>query len=367
MAERTGVSTGSTDLTGFPAAPAKAAMPEWYPELLETVSQHVVTGHRRAVRAANTELLASYWRIGKEILDRQQAEGWGTKVIDRQSADLKRRLPDARGFSPRNLKYMRAFAAAWPDREIVQRSAAQLPWRHHQVLLDKLDDAELRAWYAAAASDAGWSRDVLVLQIEGRLHERSGKAVSNFGETLPVEDSDLAQQATRDPYLFDFLSTAGTRHERDIENGLIQHLERFLLELGQGFAFVGRQVRLELAGDEFYCDLLFYHLKLRCYVVIELKAGPFKPEFLGQLGMYRAAVDDLLAHEADKPTIGLLLCKSKNNVVAEYALRGYAVPIGVAEWQTQITKNLPEELASSLPSVEQLEAELAADVWEDES
>lgn len=374
MADRTGVSTGSTnreggstDMNGFPTTPARSTMPEWYPELLATVSKHVVTGHRRAVRAANTELLASYWRIGKEILDRQQAEGWGAKVIDRLSADLKRQLPDARGFSPRNLKYMRAFAAAWPDREIVQRSAAQLPWRHHQVLLDKLDNAELREWYAAAASDAGWSRDVLVLQIEGRLHERSGKAVSNFGATLPKEDSDLAQQATRDPYLFDFLSTAGTRRERDIEEGLIEHLERFLLELGQGFAFVGRQVRLELAGDEFYCDLLFYHLKLRCYVVIELKAGPFKPEFLGQLGMYRAAVDDLLAHETDKPTIGMLLCKSKNNVVAEYALRGYAAPIGVAEWQTQITKNLPEELASSLPSVEQLEAELAADVWEDES
>jgi len=334
-------------------------MPGWYPELLASVSEHVSTGHRRAVAAANSELLGTYWLIGREILDRQRQEGWGTKVIDRLSADLTARFPDARGFSPRNLKYMRALAAAWSEEAIVQRAAAQLPWRHHLMLLDKLDDADLRGWYAAAAVEAGWSRDVLAHHITSHLHERAGKAVTNFTRTLPEEHSDLAQQATRDPYLFDFLSVTETRRERDLEQGLIDHVGRFLLELGQGFAFVGRQVRLELAGDEYFCDLLFYHLGLRCYVVIELKAVQFDPGFLGQLGMYMAAVDDLLAHSDDKPTIGLLLCRTKNNVVAEYALRGYSAPIGVAEWTTAITTSLPDELSSSLPSIAELESELA--------
>ena len=344
----------------FRGTPPVYDLPGWYPDLLTSVAQHVSTGHRRAVSAANAELLAAYWAIGREILDRQHEEGYGTKVIDRLSADLRERFPDARGYSPRNLKYMRAFAAAWLDLEVVQRTAAQLPWRHHMVLLDKLKVPEQRIWYASAALDQGWSRDILALQIETGFRQRAGKAVTNFAHTLPADDSDLAQQSTRDPYLFDFLSTAETRHERDLEQGLVDHISRFLLELGQGFAFVGRQVRLTLGGDEFYCDLLFYHLGLRCYVVIELKAVRFDPAFLGQLGMYQAAVDDLLAHPDDKPTIGLLLCKTKNDVVAEYALRNYAAPIGVAEWTTAITTSLPDELRSSLPSIAELESELAA-------
>lgn len=334
-------------------------MPGWYPDLLSSVSEHVSTGHRRAVSAANSELLATYWAIGREILDAQQEQGWGTKVIERLSADLRSRFPDATGFSPRNLRYMRAFAAAWPDSAIVQRSVAQLPWRHHVALLEKLDTSELREWYAAAALEAGWSRDVLAHQIAGRFHERAGKAITNFARALPEADSDLAQQATRDPYLFDFLATADVRRERDLEQNLVDHVGKFLLELGQGFAFVGQQVRLELAGDDFYCDLLFYHLKLRCYVVIELKAVQFDPGFLGQLGMYMAAVDDLLARKDDKPTIGLLLCRTKNNVVAEYALRGYNAPIGVAEWTTAVTTSLPDELSASLPTIAELESELA--------
>lgn len=339
--------------------PARSTLPDWYPDLLDRISTHVTTGHRRAVSAANAEVLRSYWEIGREILDRQNAEGWGTRVIDRLSSDLKTRFPAAKGYSPRNLKYMRAFAAAWPDLSIVQRSAAQLPWRHHVALLDKLKDADLRIWYAGAAVEHGWSRDVLALQIETGFHQRSGRAVTNFATAIEDERSDLAQQATRDPYLFDFLGSTDGWREREVEEKLVEHVGKFLLELGQGFAFIGQQVRLELAGDEFFCDLLFYHLQLRCYVVVELKAVPFNAAFLGQLGLYMAVVDDVLAKEGDKPTIGLLLCRNKNEVVAEYALRGYKAPIGVAEWTTAINNSLPPEFESALPSVAVLEAELA--------
>ncbi|WP_102142463.1 PDDEXK nuclease domain-containing protein [Mycobacterium hubeiense] len=343
----------------FPVRPAKAAVPDWYPELLDAVADCVRTGRQRALSAANQELVSTYWAVGAEILARQDAEGWGARVIDRLSADLRERFPGTSGFSPRNLKYMRAFAAAWPDLAIVQRTVARLPWRHNVALLDKLDTADLRLWYAQAAIDQGWSRDVLVHHIDGRFHERAGRAVTNFTRTLPPPDSDLAQQSTRDPYLFDFVGNADIRRERDLERALIDHVEKFLLELGQGFAFVGKQIHLEIGDADFYTDLLFYHLKLRCFVVIELKVGDFDPSFLGQLGTYMSAVDDLLRHPDDKPTIGLLLCKTKNNVVAEYALRGYTAPIGVAEWKTAITKSLPAELESSLPTVEELEAELA--------
>jgi predicted nuclease of restriction endonuclease-like (RecB) superfamily len=236
-----------------------------------------------------------------------------------------------------------------------------LPWYHHVALLDKLDDPEMRLWYGQAAVEQGWSRDVLVLHIDGRFHERAGRAITNFARVLTPPDSDLAQQSTRDPYLFDFVGNANIRRERDLERALIDHVERFLLELGQGFAFVGKQLHLEIGDADFYTDLLFYHLRLRCFVVIELKVGDFNPSYLGQLGMYMSAVDDLLRHADDKLTIGLLLCKTKNNVVAEYALRGYTAPIGVAEWKTAITEHLPAELESSLPTVEELEAELAGE------
>ena len=341
------------------AKPSRREMPGWYPALLDSVTGRVATGQQRAVVAANRELLSTYWGIGRDILDRQHEEGYGTRVIDRLSVDLRERFPGSHGYSPRNLRYMRAFAAAWPDPEVVQRGVAQLPWRHQIALLEKLPDAEQRLWYAAAAVEDGWSRDVLAYQIETRLRDRSGAAVTNVAATLPPGDSDLAQQATRDPYVFDFLAQTDTRRERDLEQGLIEHVERFLLALGQGFAFVGRQVRLDLGDSEFHADLLFYHLTLRCYIVIELKAVAFEPGFLGQLGMYMAAVDDLLAHPDDAPTIGLVLCKSKNDVVAEYALRNSVGPIGVAEWTTAITTSLPADIATSLPSIPALEAELA--------
>lgn len=348
----------------FPAEHTVVSVPDWYPELLDVVADHVQSGRQRAVVAANQELVATYWAVGSEILARQDAEGWGARVIDRLSADLRERFPGSKGFSPRNLKYMRAFAAAWPDGLIVQAGLAQLPWYHHIALLDKLDTSDLRLWYAQAAIENGWSRNVMVHQIDVRLHERAGQAVTNFARTLPPSDSDLVQQATRDPYLFDFVGIADTRREHDLESALTNHVEKFLLELGQGFAFVGRQVHLEIGDADFYADLLFYHLRLRCFVVIELKVGDFDPSYLGQLGMYMAAVDDLLRHVNDKPTIGLILCKTKNNVVAEYALRGYTAPIGVAEWKTAITASLPVELETSLPTVEQLEAELEDETHE---
>ncbi|WGW14141.1 PDDEXK nuclease domain-containing protein [Saxibacter everestensis] len=304
-------------------------------------------------------MLMTYWAIGRDILERQSEEGWGARVVDRLSGDVRSQFPGSKGYSPRNLKYMRAFAAAWPDQAIVQASLAQLPWYHQIALLEKLNDPETRLWYAAVAVDGGWSRNLLIQQIGSKLHERSGEAVTNFSATLPPADSDLALQAMKDPYIFDFLAMADQRNERELEAQLVSQVEKFLLELGQGFAFVGQQVRLVVGDDEFFVDLLFYHLKLRCYVVIELKATKFEPSYVGQLGMYMSAVDDLLAHPDDKPTIGLLLCKSKNSVVAEYALRGFTMPMGVAEWKTEVVESLPEEFASSLPSIEDLEAELA--------
>ena len=348
-----------------PARPTTSTtdmLPKGYDELLRQLKERIRSAQLRAALAVNRELVLLYWQIGVDILTRQEREGWGTKVIDRLSADLRRAYPEMTGLSPRNLKYMRAFAQAWPDEAIVQAPLAQLPWYHHITLIEKLKDEDQRLWYCRAALENGWSRNVLVHQIDGRFHERAGRAITNFARVMPAPDSDMAQQSTRDPYLFDFIGTADVRRERDLERGLIDHVEKFLLELGQGFAFVGQQVHLEIGNDDFYADLLFYHLKLRCFVVIELKVGDFDPSYLGQLGMYMAAVDDLLRHAGDAPTIGLLLCKTKNNVVAEYALRGYTAPIGVAEWKTAITASLPAELESSLPTVEELEAELAEEL-----
>lgn len=344
------------DLTGASGLPA----PEWYPDLLESVSGHITIGRRRAVAAANSELVATYWAIGQEIADREGNKGWGAKVVLRLSADLRKRFPDAKGFSPRNLRYMRQLAVAWPDPAMLQGTLATLPWYHHVALLDKLSTADDREWYAHAALEFGWSRDILALQIERKVRERSGRAITNFAATLPAEHSDLAQQATKDPYLFDFLAGTEIVVERDLEQGLIDHVSTFLVELGQGFAFVGRQVRLEVGEEDFYCDLLFYHLRLRRFVVIELKATAFKPDYLGQLGMYLAIVDDTLAHGDDQPSIGLLLCKTKNNVAAEYALRSSSAPIGVAEWTAAITSSLPDDLKAGLPSIEEIEAELTA-------
>lgn len=330
--------------------------PQGYANWLADLKGRIHTAQQRATLAVNRELVGLYWQIGRDVLARQAEQGWGAKVIERLAHDLRTAFPEMKGFSPRNLKYMRAFAEAWPDESFVQAVLAQLPWYHHLALLDKLPGPEPRKWYVAKAIEHNWSRNVLVMQIESRLLERSGQAVTNFSATLPAPQSDLARESIKDPYRFDFLGLTDEAQEREIEGALVRHVTEFLLELGAGFAFVGRQVLLNVGGDEFFIDLLFYHLKLRCYVVIELKGGKFKPEHLGRLGFYLTAVDAQVKHPDDGPTIGLLLCKSKNKVVAEYALRNNAQPLGVAEYQ--LVESLPEELQTSLPSIEQIEQEL---------
>jgi predicted nuclease of restriction endonuclease-like (RecB) superfamily len=333
-----------------------------YRRWLAELKQRVERTRLRAVTSVNRELVTLYWQIGREILDRQQRQGWGAAVVDRLARDLKAAFPDMRGFSPRNLKYMRSLAQAWPDAEFVQQPAAQLPWFHLCTLLDKVKDPEQRSWYAGKTLEHGWSRQVLTMQIETAAYTRAGSAVTNFGETLPPPQSDLARDALKDPYIFDFLGLTEDAQERDIEQALTRHITRFLLELGAGFAFVGRQYRLEVGGDEFFIDLLFYHLKLRCYVVVELKTTPFRPEYAGQLNFYLSAIDAQVKAEDDQPTIGLLLCKEKNRLVAEYALRGVAKPMGVAEYQ--LLRQVPESLETTLPSIDQIEAELRPDLPE---
>ncbi len=330
--------------------------PEGYREWLADLKSRIYAAQQRATLAVNGELLLLYWQIGCDILARQAEQGWGAKVIDRLSHDLRKAFPEIKGFSPRNLKYMRAFAQAWPDVEFVQEVLARLPWYHHLALLDKLEGSTERRWYAEQALAHNWSRNVLVMQIETGLLGRQGQAVTNFARALPPPQSDLALESLKDPYRLDFLGLGAEAMEREIESALVQHVTDFLIELGAGFAFVGRQVHLEVGGEDFYLDLLFYHLRLRCYVVIELKAGEFRPEHLGQLGFYLTAVDVQVKHDSDGPTIGLLLCKSKNKVVAEYALRDSARPLGIAEYQ--LTEALPEELKTSLPTIEQIEREL---------
>ncbi len=376
-----------------PSSPkAVAALPADYGPLLADIKNRVQAARIRAGLAANRELLALYWDIGRLILDRQHREGWGTKVIDRLSADLQREFPGQGGFSPRNLKYMRAFAEAWPETVIVQQPAAplakpresdpaimqaplaqvvqpmptivhqagaQLPWKHHCVLLDKLSTPEDRLWYGAKAVEHGWSRNVLALQIEAGLHDRQGKAVTNFKATLPPAQSDLAQAITKDPYLFDFLALTDDANERSVETGLVVQVEKFLLELGAGFALVGRQVHLAVGDQDFYLDLLFYHLKLRCYVVIDLKARDFTPEAAGKMNFYLSAVDDRFRQPGDQPSIGLILCRSKNRVIAEYALRDLSKPIGVSGYLTRLVDSLPKALKGAVPSVAELEKGLA--------
>lgn len=346
------------DASMLPAPPPLSELPATYDRMLEDLKGRIATERVRVVLAANAAMVLLYWDIGRVILDRQEKEGWGAKVIDRLSADLRESFPDMSGLSARNLKYMRAFAEAWPKREIVQEALAQITWYHNITLLEKLGSTETRLWYAHKALEQGWSRNVLLLHIDRQAHKRQGRAITNFEAVLPPVDSDMAAQTFKDPYLFDFLGTADPRREREVELALVQHVERFLLELGQGFAFVGRQMPLEVGGQDFVIDLLFYHLKLRCFVVVELKAVPFDPAFVGQLNLYLSAVDDLLRHKDDKPTIGLLLCKGKERIVVEYALRGVRQPLGVADWKSHVVDRLPDELQGSLPTIEQLEAEL---------
>jgi predicted nuclease of restriction endonuclease-like (RecB) superfamily len=332
--------------------------PLGYREFLDSIKGRVQAARTRAALSVNRELILLYWEIGCDILARQAELGWGAKVVDQLSRDLHHEFPDMKGFSPRNLKYMRAFAEAWPDLAIVQQLAAQIPWFHHCVVLDKAKATEERTFYVQKAVEGGWSRNTLVAQISSKLFERQGKAATNFQRVLPPPQSDLAQQTLKDPYVFGFLGLQEDAQEREIERAMTLHIRDTLVEMGVGFAFVGRQVRVEVGGEEFFLDLLFYHLRLRCYVVVELKAGEFIPEHAGKLNFYLTAVDETIRDkDKDGPTIGLLLCRAKNQVVAEYALRDIHKPIGVAD--IQLTRLLPETLQSTLPTVEALETELA--------
>jgi predicted nuclease of restriction endonuclease-like (RecB) superfamily len=343
----------------LPAPPPKSDLPSGYAETLGELKARIRQARVRVVLAANASVILLYWDIGHTILERQAREGWGAKVIDRFSHDLREEFPDMEGLSPRNLRFMRSFAQAYPDVEIVKQLVSQLPWGHVIKLLQSVKDADVRHWYMRQAIEHVWSREILTEQIERKLHARQGKMQSNFELTLPADNIELAAQAFRDPYIFDFLGTADSRREREVEQALIDHIERFLLELGAGFAFVGRQMQLEVGDQDFKLDLLFYHLKLRCFVVVELKAVPFEPAFVGQLNLYLSAVDDLMKHTSDQPTIGLLLCRGKNKFVVEYALRHLDRPVGVAEWETVLIEKLPKALEGSLPTIEQIEAELA--------
>jgi len=339
-----------------PADESNTLIPKHYETWLESLKGQIRSARLQAALAVNAELICLYHRIGLEILSQQKVHVWGDKVIKRLADDLKSAFPDMKGFSTSNLKYMRYFAEHCPNAKIGQQPADQLPWFHIVTLLTKVP-SEQREWYAVQVASGGWSRLTLARNIETRAHERCGAAVSNFEQRLPAPQSALAQEMLKDPYLFDFLGLADDAHEREIENALIRHVTRFLIELGVGFAFVGRQYRLEVAGDEFFIDLLFYHTRLKCYVVVELKASAFKPEHAGQLNFYLSAVDAQVKLPDDHPTIGLLLCKSRNKIVAEYALRNINSPIGVAEYQ--LVASLPKELKTELPSIEEIEASLA--------
>ncbi|MGB4583995.1 MAG: PDDEXK nuclease domain-containing protein [Rhodoferax sp.] len=342
----------------MPVPASKLELPADYAVFLSAVKLRISQDRLKAQLSANAIQMVMYWDLGREILSKQQDAGWGAKIIDRLSADIRDAFPQMQGFSARNLKYMRAFAESWPDRELMQRTVAQIPWRSNLTLMEKLKDSDLRRWYARQTLQNGWSKDILAIQIDSALHLRVGQSANNFELTLPPLDSDMANQVFKDPYLFDFLGTTQVRREMELENKLVEHLEKFLLELGQGFAFVGRQVHVEVGGSDFYIDMLFYHLKLRCYVVIELKAGAFSPGQVSQLTMYMNIVNDVLRHPDDKPTIGLLLVREKNQTIAKYALTGNTQPIGVAEWEKIMTNALPADLQPSLPSVEEIETEL---------
>lgn len=353
-----------------------------YAKLLDDVKQRIRLGQTRAIFSANAEMISAYWDIGRMLNERQKQEGWGAGVIPRLSRDLHNELPEIKGFSERNIKRMLAFFREYPttgefvpqavaqiegpvkvpravaqmDSQDIHSLVAKIPWGHNFILIEKIKDINTRIWYMQQILEQGWSKDVLLLMIKSRVHERRGKAVANFKARLPAPQSDLVQQTLKDPYIFDFVTLEEPFHERELETGLVYHLEKFLVELGRGFAFVGRQYHLDIGEEDFYIDLLFYHLKLRCYVVIELKKGVFKPEYAGKMNFYCNVVDDHLCHEDDNPTIGLILCQNKKSVLAEYTLRGISKPIGVSEYE--LTRSLPARLKSALPSIQDIEKEL---------
>ena len=328
-----------------------------YQTWLTDLKERVKRARLKAALAVNAELTQLYWQIGKSILEKQAELGWGSGVIKQLSRDLRKAFPDMKGLSQRNLEYMRRLAEFYPDEAIAQQVVAQIPWGHNMRILDKVKDHDQRLWYIQKTIQNGWSRNILEMQIETDLYHRQGKAISNFDQTLPALQSDLARQTLKDPYNFEFLGIAEDALEREVEKASLEHIRDFLLELGRGFAFVGSQYPLDIGGEDFYLDLLFYHTQLRCYVVIDLKNGKFKPEYAGKMNFYLNVIDDVLKHPDDQPSIGLILCKDKNEIIAEYSLRGLTKPMGVSEYQ--LTETLPSELKGKLPTVEELEQELS--------
>lgn len=369
-----------------------------YRNLLGDIKIRVRQAQQRAALSVNAEMILMYWDIGRMIAARQKREGWGKGLLARLAGDLRNDIPEAKGFSERNLQLIVQFHDTYPTlfsipqrpvaelgtsalnpaitpppavaekkrpvslsniddaRTTVQQIVTQLSWAHNVILMQKVKDLPVRLWYARQTLAQGWSRDILIVQIKNRAHERQGGAVTNFASTLPEAHANLAQGLLKDPYLFDFLTLSESFQERELETGLLIHIQKFLLELGRGFAFVGRQYRLEVGEREFYLDILFYHLRLRCFVIVDLKKGDFQPEYAGKMNFYCSVVDDLLRHPQDAPTIGLVLCQTQDRIVAEYSLRDIHTPIGVADYE--LTRTLPKELVSNLPSIETLEAEL---------
>ncbi len=354
--------------------------------LLADVKLRIQAAQTKAVLAVTSELVQLYWDIGRMIDARLKLEGWGAGVIPRLASELKNEMPELKGFSERNLDRMIAFYREYPDPSailqlpvaklpesaisplavaklpeaaIVQEGATfwSVPWAHHVILMQKVKDLDARRWYMDQTLANGWSRNILAMQIEAQAHRRHGKARSNFALTLPEHQSDLVQQTLKDPYIFDFLTLTEPFQERELETALVRHLEKFLLELGQGFAFVGRQYKVEVGDEDFYIDLLFYHLRLRAFVVIELKKGKFKPEYAGKLNFYCNVVNDRLKQPADNPTIGLILCQERSRLLAEYSFAGIDKPIGISTYE--LTRALPKDMKSALPTVEEIEAELS--------
>lgn len=350
------------------------SIPVNYQDVVAGLKEKIRTARLKVAVAANIELLKIFWEIGTTIISEQKKEKWGAKVIDRLAADLKMEFPDFKGLSVRNLKYMKTFAEAWPDfgivqaapaqldvidnqqNTIVQALLAQLTWYHHTTLLDKIKDRGKRLFYVQKTVENGWSRDIMVHQIEINLFERTGKVINNFANTLPAFHSDLAQQTMKNPYIFDFLSFSEDIKERELEKALIAHLKKFMLELGKGFAYVGNQKNLIVDGDDFFLDLLFFNYHLNCFVVFELKIGDFKPEYTGKLNFYVNTINEQLKGANHKPTIGILLCKTPNETVVKYSLQGIESPIGVSDYQ--FAKSLPAELRGEIPTVEELEQQI---------
>lgn len=321
---------------------------------VKELKQKILLSQQQAIKAVNYELVLLYWDIGNSIIQNQKQQGWGAKIVENLSSELKKSFPNMSGFSIRNLKYMRQFADTYQDKTFVQEVLAQLSWYNNLTIMQKIKDESIRNWYIYKNIENGWSQSVLIHQIESNLYERTNnKKLTNFDNTLETSHSEMVQEVLKDPYIFDFLELSEKAKEKDIEAQLVKHITEFLLELGVGFAFVGKQYKIEVANKDYFIDLLFYHLKLRCYFVIELKSVAFKPEFTGKLNFYLSAVDDILKTENDNPTIGLILCKEKDKIEAEYALRDINKPIGISEYQ--ITKSLPNELKSKLPTIEDIE------------